>query len=86
LNEAKQENSTTDAHRCTQMRAAPITVTYDGVVFGVYSVDLLVKQTIIVELKAVMALDNLHTAPCLNYLKATGLRFCMLLNLRRSRP
>jgi GxxExxY protein len=62
-----------------------ITVIYDNVVVGEYSVDLLVEQTIIVELKAIKALDNAHTAQCLNYLKATGLHLCLLLNFGKPR-
>jgi GxxExxY protein len=62
-----------------------LTVTYDGVVVGEYNVDLLVEGTIIVELKAVKTLDNAHTAQCLNYLKATGLHLCLLLNFGKSR-
>jgi GxxExxY protein len=62
-----------------------VTIIYDGVVVGAYNVDLLVEGTLIVELKAVKALDDAHTAQCLNYLKATGLRFCLLLNFGRSR-
>ena len=62
-----------------------ITVTYDGVVVGEYNVDLLVEETVIVELKAIRVLDNAHTAQCLNYLKATGLHPCLLLNFGKSR-
>jgi GxxExxY protein len=62
-----------------------ITVTYDGVVVGDYSVDLLVEGTIIGELKAIKALDKTHMAQCLNYLKATGLRLCLLLNFGNPR-
>ena len=62
-----------------------ITVAYDGIVVGEYNVDLLVEGTIIVELKAIKALDNAHTAQCLNYLKATGLHLCLLLNFGKSR-
>ena len=62
-----------------------ITVTCDGVVVAEYSVDLLVEGTIIIELKAIKALDNTHTAQCLNYLKATGLRLCLLLNFGKPR-
>ena len=62
-----------------------ITITYDGVVVGEYAVDLLVEGTIIVELKAIKALDNAHTAQCLNYLKATGLHLCLLLNFGKPR-
>jgi GxxExxY protein len=60
-------------------------VIYDGVVVGAYNVDLLVEGSLIVELKAVKALDDAHAAQCLNYLKATGLRCCLLLNFGRSR-
>jgi GxxExxY protein len=42
--------------------------------------DLLVQKENIVELKAVKALDNIHIAQCLNYLKATGFKVCLLLN------
>ena len=62
-----------------------ITVTYDDVIVGEYNVDLLVEETVIVELKAIKALDNAHTAQCLNYLKATGLHLCLLLNFGKSR-
>jgi len=34
----------------------------------------------VVELKAVKALDDVHLAQCLNYLKATGLHLALLLN------
>ena len=62
-----------------------VTVQHDGTVVGQYAVDLLVEGTIIIELKAVRALDNTHAAQCLNYLKATGLRLCLLLNFGRFR-
>jgi GxxExxY protein len=62
-----------------------ITVKYDGTVVGEYAVDLLVEGAIIVELKAIKALDSAHIAQCLNYLKATGLRLCLLLNFGKSR-
>jgi GxxExxY protein len=62
-----------------------ITVEYDGIIIGNYAVDLLVEETIIVELKAVKALDDAHTAQCINYLKATGLHLCLLLNFGKSR-
>jgi GxxExxY protein len=57
-----------------------IKVLYDGVVVGDYVADLLVQKIVLVELKAVKALDNIHIAQCLNYLRATGLRVCLLLN------
>jgi GxxExxY protein len=39
----------------------------------------------IVELKAVGALDGIHVAQCINYLKATGLPLCLLLNFGNPR-
>lgn len=58
----------------------PIKVHYDGQVVGEFNADLLVNGTLLVELKAVKALDDVHLAQCLNYLKAAGLRTCLLLN------
>jgi GxxExxY protein len=58
----------------------PIIVRYKGAVIGEYYADLLVADEVVVELKAVKELDDVHTAQCLNYLKATGLRVCLLIN------
>jgi GxxExxY protein len=57
-----------------------IKVRCDGVVVGDYLVDLLVQNEVLVELKAVKSLDNIHVAQCLNYLKATKFKICLLLN------
>ena len=62
-----------------------VTVVYDGIVVGEYAVDLLVEGRIIVELKAIKALDSAHAAQCINYLKATGLQLCLLLNFGKAR-
>jgi GxxExxY protein len=62
-----------------------VKVMYDGVVVGRYVVDLLVNDSVLVELKAVKALDDIHQAQCMNYLRATGLRLCLLLNFARPR-
>jgi GxxExxY protein len=60
-------------------------VRYDGIVVGEYAADLLVEGAVLAELKAVRALDDIHRAQCLNYLKATGLRLCLLLNFGNPR-
>jgi|SRR5215470_3498849 len=57
-----------------------VPVLYDGVVVGDYRVDLLVDQSVIVEVKAAKALDPIHEAQLLNYLKATRLRIGLILN------
>jgi GxxExxY protein len=58
----------------------PIHVYYDGSIVGEFFADLLVEGQVMVELKAVKALDDAHLAQCLNYLKASGLRLCLLIN------
>ena len=60
-----------------------INVYYDGVKVGLFVGDLLVDNTVQVELKAVKALDEIHQAQCINYLRATGLGICLLLNFGR---
>lgn len=47
---------------------------------GEYAADLMVDNAILIELKATKAFDEVHMAQCLNYLKATGLWLCLLLN------
>jgi GxxExxY protein len=43
-----------------------VAVHYDGIVIGEYVTDLLVDDTIVVELKAVRALDKAHMAQCIS--------------------
>ena len=62
-----------------------VTIHYDGVIVGAYTADLLVENAVLVELKAVKALDAIHSAQCLNYLMATGLQVCLLLNFGNPR-
>ena len=58
----------------------PIEVWYDGTIVGNYQADLLVEESVITELKAVTALNTVHFAQCMNYLKATGLTLGLLIN------
>lgn len=58
----------------------PIQVWYDGVVVGEYVADLIVEGVVLVELKAVKTLDPAHYAQCINYLAATRLPVCLLIN------
>src|SRR6201988_4714874 len=62
-----------------------ITVYYDGIVVGEDVADLVVEDAVAVELKASKALDPAHTVQCTNYLTATGLQLCLLLNFARPR-
>jgi GxxExxY protein len=62
-----------------------IKVFYDNFEVGFYETDLLVEDIVIVELKTVKNLDDVHKAQCLNYLKATGLKICLLINFGNPR-
>src|SRR5262245_56912326 len=57
-----------------------IKVWYDGTIVGNFFADLLVEGCVLIELKAMKALDEVHMAQCMNYLKATGLKVCLLFN------
>jgi GxxExxY protein len=57
-----------------------INVHYDGVIVGEYVADLIVEGIVLVELKAIKALEEVHLAQCINYLAATGLPVCLLIN------
>ena len=57
-----------------------IEVRYRDILVGDFVADLLIEGSVIVEIKAVRALDDVHTAQCLNYLKATRLQVCLLIN------
>jgi len=58
----------------------PVKVNYDGVVVGEFYLDMLVNDLVIVELKAVSTLTNDHMGQAFNYLRATGLPACLLIN------
>jgi len=64
--------------RCAQQHS--ITVWYDGIVVGDFLADIVVEDRVLIELKSVRALNNLHFAQCINYLKATRLKVCLLMN------
>ena len=54
-------------------------------VVGEYIPDLIVSDCLVVEVKALDALNSIHKAQCMNYLRATGLRLALLLNFGRPR-
>ncbi|MBI5945540.1 MAG: GxxExxY protein [Chloroflexi bacterium] len=63
----------------------PIKVSFDGIIVGEFLADLLVEERVLVELKAVSVLKDEHTAQALNYLRATGLEICLLINFGTSK-
>ncbi len=64
---------------------APIPFSYKGQNTGEYFADLLVEGSLVLELKCVDRIANGHMAQCLNYLKASGLPLCLLVNFHSSK-
>ena len=63
----------------------PITVRYDGQLVGVFTADLLVNDSLILELKANQLLAKPHEVQLVNYLVATGIDEELLLNFGAER-
>ncbi len=63
----------------------PVKVIYDGVVVGDFYLDILVNDAVIVELKAASMLVNEHMAQAFNYLRATNLPACLLINFGQTK-
>ncbi len=66
-------------------RQVVVPVDYKGVCVGEGRVDVLVGESLIVELKALPALLPVHTSQALSYIKATGLTLALLLNFGDTR-
>ena len=62
-------------------RQVPLPLTYKGVTLDAgYRIDLLVEETLIIEIKAVEALTRLHEAQIITYLKLSKRRLGFLMN------
>jgi len=59
-------------------------VEYDGFEVGKHRLDLLVNGTIVVELKAIKDLEDIHFAIAKSYLRAAGVRHGLLLNFAKT--
>jgi GxxExxY protein len=57
-----------------------VTILFENEEVGVHRLDLLVGNEIVVELKAIKALEDVHFAQVKSYLKATGLHVGLLMN------
>lgn len=58
-------------------------VSYKGKEMGVYYADLVVDDKVVVEVKSVSDLGDVHRAQILNYLRISGIRVGLLLNFAR---
>jgi GxxExxY protein len=84
--EKRYENALAHEFRKAGLRVRqqmPINVWYDDVVVGEYVADLIVEEIVLIELKAIAHLDAIHSAQCINYLAATKLPICLLINFSR---
>ncbi len=70
-------------HVLSVERQRNISVFFRGNVIGDFKADLIVEGSVIIELKAVRALDPAHEAQLINYLKATNTEVGLLLNFGR---
>lgn len=57
-----------------------ITVHYDGEVVGVFAADVLVENSIVLELKSIRRIAKSHEVQLVNYLVATGKDVGLLIN------
>jgi GxxExxY protein len=61
-------------------RQKEIHVFFEEVDVGLQRLDLVVEQTLILELKAIKVFEDIHYSQLKSYLKATGLHIGLLLN------
>ena len=57
---------------------------YKGKLVGEFVVDMIVNEQIILELKSVVQLHQVHRAQLLSYLRASGLRLGLLINFNEA--
>ena len=61
-------------------REKEMTIFYDGVSVGTRRVDFFVEGKVMVELKALTQLEDVHLAQAINYLEAYGMEIGLLIN------
>jgi GxxExxY protein len=62
-------------------REVPVAASYKGQAVGLgYRADFIVEESVIVELKAMDAVADVHRAQLLSYLRLSGLRLGLLIN------
>ncbi len=63
----------------------PITVYYENEIVGEFVADIIVNDTVILELKSVRQIINIHEVQLVNYLVATGKPVGLILNFGESK-
>jgi GxxExxY protein len=62
----------------------PVKIYYEGEIVGDYVADIIVENKIILELKAIDKILDIHEIQLKNYLKATGIEVGLLINFGKS--
>ena len=62
-----------------------LTASFEGMPVGTYQPDLIVENTVVVEIKCADRFAPLFTAQILSYLKVTGLQVGLILNFKSAR-
>lgn len=82
------ENAMLVELRKAGLKAEPqqqIEIFYQGVLVGEYFADILAEGRVLLELKVARAIDPLHLAQAMNYLRASNLRVALVLNFGTTR-
>ncbi len=81
--ESVYENALVLELRRAELEADPqqeLVVLYKGEPVGDFRADVVVENVVLLELKAARAIEDVHIAQALNYLKTTGMRYALILN------
>lgn len=66
-------------------RQAPISIEYEGIKFDEgFRADVIVENKVIIELKSIESLGNVHKKQLLTYLKLTNMKLGLLINFGES--
>ena len=71
-----------DARGMQHERERPVRVSYRGVPISGQRIELIIEGLIVVELKAVSGIEEIHRAQVISYLRTMGLRGGLLINFR----
>jgi len=62
------------------LRQRPVRISYKGLAIGTHRLDVVVEQKVTLELKAVKAIDDVHLAVMISYLKASRYPLGLIVN------
>jgi len=70
-------------HNLQVERQRDVVIKYDGIEVGRHRLDLIIDDTIVVELKAVKNIEDIHFAIVRSYLRALGKEHGLLINFSK---